>query len=105
MTPRLPLRLHGLRIPRPPRRGCVLQVEGLRQGGGGGHDNPRRRWHGGEAPGSDGGVAFGVGSGARGAVVVRGMTVGAAATERGVGEGVLDAPSVFEPRSERLIVS
>jgi hypothetical protein len=38
MTPRLPLRLHGLRIPRPPRRGCVLRVEGLRQGGGGEHD-------------------------------------------------------------------
>jgi hypothetical protein len=52
MTLRLPLRLHGLRIPRPPRRGCVLQVEGLRQGGGGGHDNPRRRWHGGVVPGS-----------------------------------------------------
>jgi hypothetical protein len=54
---------------------------------------------------ASGGVALGVRSGARGTVVVRGMTVGAATMERGVGEGVLDAPAVFEPRSERLIVS
>jgi hypothetical protein len=37
--------------------------------------------------------------------MVRGVTVGAAAMERGIGEGVFDAPSVFEPRSERLTVS
>jgi hypothetical protein len=52
MTPCLPLRLHGLHILRPPKRGCVLQVEGLRQGGGDGRDNPRHRWRGGGAPGN-----------------------------------------------------
>jgi hypothetical protein len=54
---------------------------------------------------ADGGVAFGVGTGAGGTIMVRSVTVGATATERGIGEGVFDAPSVFEPRSERLIVS
>jgi hypothetical protein len=54
---------------------------------------------------ADGGVAFGVGTGAGGTIVVRSVTVGAAAPERGIGKGVFDAPSVFEPRSERLAVS
>jgi hypothetical protein len=52
-TLRLPLRLRGLCIPRLPRRGCVLQVGELRQGGDNGHGNPRRSWHGGEAPSSE----------------------------------------------------
>jgi hypothetical protein len=38
---------------------------------------------------ADSGVAFRVGAGARGTVMVRSMTVGAMATERGIGEGVL----------------
>jgi hypothetical protein len=53
MTPRLPLRLHGLHTLHPPRWGCVLQVEGPRQGGGDGRDNPRRRWRGDGAPGNE----------------------------------------------------
>jgi hypothetical protein len=54
---------------------------------------------------TDSSVAFRVGTGARGTVMIRGMTVGATAMERGIGEGVFDAPSVFEPRSKRLAVS
>jgi hypothetical protein len=54
---------------------------------------------------ADGGVTLGMGAGASGTIMVRSVTVGAAAAEGRVGEGVLDAPPVFKPGPEGFAVS